>query len=298
MIRFAVLVFSIFFLACEPMPITKAEAEFIRDQTDEVVEALHACMSLVRNVSRTALGPSNESARWAARSQTHWGQSKHIPDQNDTNFRWERDRLIPLMAVDPPNVWRVPRQQSLVLGANIKYDPAAVVLFRWQLQFGVGGALSTVTIDASELQQICMPAEVVRVSFFATADGALFSPGGTQADIYAYLGDGTNVTDPPTLTQVFNVSAGFTTLFDIPAGATGFRIIGLAGSLADPFAATATYGLVNAAGTVIDNYNGLTDMLIIHRAGVYVPIPGVAVNLSIQAAVAGVGGYIVWSFEL
>ncbi len=188
----------------------------------------------------TRLARGEDSARWRTKSEG-WGRSSTLAAP------WTALERRIVTSIDPPAIWRVPQQQTVLLKCQLVVAPGAGVqsgIFRWEVQAGVGSGAVVYIFDAVALQQISLPAEALRISLFADrVNDAPIDAAALSVNYSVLIGDGTTATGAARYTQFFSLAPATGSLdLAIPNGATAYRVAGLPGGPSDPFGATAWAG--------------------------------------------------------
>lgn len=198
-------------------------------------------------------------------------------------------------------VQRIPKTQSLLLTGrapvNQSESTGPVFAMRWVVTLGTGGADIRYVLDLGGTIRLCAPGEQLRVSVLCEAQpGVTFESPSRALSVAAILADGTVDGAGPTYTTYFSVAANGTSQLLPPAGAIGFRVLGIPGAADDPYTASTIY----ETGTPIATYEEYTgDFLLPIR---YVPMPfnsqcqWLTINNAANGAAAS--GYIEWEIDL
>lgn len=188
-----------------------------------------------------------------------------------------------LLTLPPRPDWRTPRVQTLIAGVTIEEIDAVANDYhlRWILQSGTGGARTEVQFDALGFTRVALPIEQARISLGYEA----YAGGGVPGDrisAFAYIGDfSVGVLPPgPTYTEYFDPAAATFQRFNLPVGATRFRMSGNENTLAavSPFKITTTVTARNLP-QVLATWAGLgaapgdPSLYALHYTGDFIPLP-------------------------
>jgi len=178
-------------------------------------------------------------------------------------------------------------------------------IWRWNLQFGVGGARQAYQIDALGSQNISVPLEALEVSLVnESIPNSVYQVPDYQVTAYAYVARGDVASDPARYTAFSDhVAAGDFEYIYPPNGATGFRVhgdaalIGGTGTFASPLTADVSYALELAGGLFVDSWYGdqLSDL---HAAGGFIPVIGGSRRMTIRNnGLQSIEAAIVWQID-
>lgn len=204
---------------------------------------------------------------------SQWGQTRKINPGEWNVDPHNPSRTTPLTIVtkdganphEVQNAGELPWTKNLTLGVDFDPNESGTFALHWVITFGVGGGTEDFEIDAAGLQQLSLSADLLRVSLVATQPsiGSVLVETPTKPiSATAFYTQGATDTDPPTLTQRFEIPDGLAGItLPVPKFASGFRLLGLAspadgGSATSPFQADVFATLQDFSGTGQDQYAG------------------------------------------
>lgn len=222
-------------------------------------------------------GASPEEGIMRAFKQFEWGQTRIIKENE-----WQQNKPLSLVTKDPEFTDGYkgnerPFTKNVTLAATQDPGMGGTFALRWLVQFGVGGGQSSFYIDANSLQQFTISADMMRISLVSQyvgvtndkgaplgTDFGYSNPAGGNVEASVFYAEGTTSTDPPTLTQKFQIPVLANTItVPAPNFASTFRILGLnptdnhgSANLGTPFTSNVYYELLDNLGNVIDSYLG------------------------------------------
>lgn len=239
-----------------------------------------------------------------------WGQTRQIK-----TGEWQQNRPLTVVekaaeySGDEVHVSGVknPFVKNLTLGVNLAPAMGGQFALRWLITFGVGGGSEQFLVDANDLQQMALSADMLRASIVSAYPGITDATGAPLGNAFTYsnptkdvfasafYAEGMTSTDPPTYTQRFDLSVLTSVTVPLPKFASTFRVLGDPATTS-PFVATMVYSLIDPVGTVLDSYTG--DHVFDVRLA---PVPtGIAYSLIINntSGANAATGSIEWGLDL
>lgn len=189
----------------------------------------------------------------------HWGASL----QNGRPA-WAEGQVRALVQKPPyrngKGSYCVPQAQSMLLSFSSTFDGAHTnFAFRWVVDVGAGGARQRVLLDALNVQQVSVAGENLAVGLLCErADPTVaFTPPTSVVTAAVTFADGNVTSGGAVYSQKLHLDVGAFAILDIPAMATGFRVIGASGANG-PFQAAFTMivGVATYDGDKLDQYSG------------------------------------------
>jgi hypothetical protein len=239
--------------------------------------------------------------------QTRWGQKRTIGPawiENSPQVLFTLD----MRRCQPPIL--IPHVVNVALGVDFKGPVNGAAQFRYSVKAGTGGANREWLVDARPLQQVSLSADWLEVSLLTQrfyVDGDYQNPA-VSVDGSAFAAVGNTSTSSATYTQrIANLTSGIgpqwwigpaQPLGQIPAGATGFKLIGATSGGQSPFIAGVSIALM--AGVQTAAFYVGTDLKDLALSDGFIPLPGGVDSLQVYNSSGGTlnGVGIQWVLDL
>lgn len=198
----------------------------------------------------------------------------------------------------------LPHVRTLILSLTPSASPGNTNnILRWVIDSGVGGATSRIIIDALGVQQISLPTGKVTVSLMAEKfdTAAAFDQPNVDYVASAYIALGNTSTSQAKYTTLNEVPITTVQGFDVPAGATAWRLAGTnptADPNGTPFAADKVY-FFRVAGVTTASYLG-NQLIPLNYSDGFIPLVGGTKVLVIanNNAAAALKAVVQWQLDL